>query len=217
MAEEKNQDAQTPNEENKEERASLNEEVQAANEALQDENVAVTPDYKPEAEVERLPEAETEVEEQVNEAFAAAADAEDEEPVRAFDEAVEGVMSTLSENADGDVALIAEHHHSDTFTIPFVGTEMTLPGGIYTFVFGLLALLTVAEVMMAELLPDGGLTITLLLVAAIAKALLVVTFYMHLANDNRIFRVVLLLPLVVVLLSILFLMFVPVGSGLGYN
>jgi caa(3)-type oxidase subunit IV len=217
MAEEKNQDAQTPNESEGTERAEFNEEVQQANEMLQEENVAVTPEYEPEAEIDRAPEAETAVEEQVNEAFEAAAKAEDAPAVEAFDDAVEGVMDTLEENANGDVALIGEHHHSDTFTIPLLGAQMTLPGGIYTFVFGVLAILTVIEVAAAELMPDGALTIIILLAAAIAKALLVVTFYMHLANDNRIFRVVLLLPLIVVLLSVLFLLFVPVGGGLGYN
>lgn len=112
--------------------------------------------------------------------------------------------------------LVGEHHHSDTFRVPILG-EMTMPGGIYTFVFGLLAVLTVLEVLSAELLPDGALTIAILLGAALAKALLVVTFYMHLASDNRIYRVVLLVPLLVVIASVLYLIGVPVGAGLGYN
>jgi len=217
MAEEKNQDAQTPNESEGTERAEFNEEVQQANEMLQEENVAVTPEYDPEAEIGRQPEAETVVEEQVNKAFDAAARAEDAPAVEAFDDTVEGVMDSMAENVDGSGALMAEHHHTDTFTVPLLNREMTLPGGIYTFVFIVLAILTVIEVAAAELMPDNALTITILLGAAIAKALLVMIFYMHLANDNRIFRVVLLLPLIVVLLSILYLLGVPVGAGLGYN
>ncbi len=218
MADEKNRDAMEPSEEEVAARAEFNKEVQQANQQLQEENVAVTPEYEPEAEIGREPEAQTPVEAGINTAFEAAAEAEDSAAAEGFDTAVRGVMDVFSEGAEhtGE-ALLGEHHHSDTFTIPLLGSQMTLPGGIYTFVFGVLALLTVLEVMVAELLPDGALAIALLIIAAIAKALLVVTFYMHLANDNRIFRVVLLLPLVVVLLSVLYLLGVPVGAGLGYN
>ncbi|MCA9911843.1 MAG: cytochrome C oxidase subunit IV family protein [Anaerolineae bacterium] len=219
MADETNREPIEPSEEEVAARAELNEEVQQANQQLQEEDVAVTPEYDPEAEIRREPEAETPVEEGVNAAFTAASKAEDNAAVEGFDSAVKGVMQAAESGAEyaADTGLVGEHHHGDTFAVPLLGMQMTLPGGIYTFVFGMLAVLTVLEVLMAELLPSGWLTIALLLIAAVAKALLVVTFYMHLASDNRIFRVVLLLPLVVVLLSILYLLGVPVGAGLGYG
>lgn len=206
MADETNRE---PSQEEVAARAELNEAVQQANQQLQEEDVAVTPEYDPEAEASDAN----------NAVLSAAADVEDHAAVEGFDSAVKGVMRATESGADIAAAtgLVGDHHHGDTFTVPLLGMQMTLPGGIYTFVFGMLAILTVLEVLMAELLPDGALTIALLLIAAIAKALLVVTFYMHLASDNRIFRVVLLLPLVVVLLSVLYLLGVPVGAGLGYN
>lgn len=118
-----------------------------------------------------------------------------------------------------DAPLLNDHAHGDTFDIPFTGQQMTLPGGVYTFIFGVLAFLTIFEVLWAEIIPDnfGFIKVSVLVVASLAKAYLVVMFYMHLNTDNPIFRVVLILPLLVVALSVLFLVGAPTGGGMGYQ
>ena len=100
----------------------------------------------------------------------------------------------------------AADHHSDTVHI--MGRSITVPGGIYTVVFGALGIATVLEVLLAGL-PRGFLTIPVMLSFALVKAILVVMYYMHLRSDSRIFTAVLLLPVVVALASMLFLLAVP--------
>jgi hypothetical protein len=105
------------------------------------------------------------------------------------------------------------HVPSDTFTLPG-GRTLTLPGGIYTFVFGLLGVLTISEVLIAEALKnaDGvlfALRMLLLLVASISKAFLVVYYYMHLNTDNRFFRFTLGIPVFLMLVAALYLLAVP--------
>ena len=106
-----------------------------------------------------------------------------------------------------------DDHHSDTVVI--LGREITVNGGIYTVVFGALAVLTLIEVLLAELLggSDAGAVIALkaflLLGIAIIKSALVVWFYMHLREENRILAVVLLLPLLIAALSVMFVLAVP--------
>jgi cytochrome c oxidase subunit 4 len=80
---------------------------------------------------------------------------------------------------------------------------------VYTAVFGALAVLTVIEVLLAEIITAEVLKIPLLLGLAIIKALLVVIFYMHLRTDSRVFALTLLLPILVALLSMLYLLGVP--------
>ncbi|NJL57394.1 cytochrome C oxidase subunit IV family protein [bacterium] len=101
----------------------------------------------------------------------------------------------------------AIHTHGDT-TILF-GRELPVP--IYTAVFGALALLTVLEVLIAEII-TSDVKIPFLLGIAIAKALLVVLFYMHLREDSRLFALALVLPLAIATLSGLFLLAVPTGG-----
>lgn len=120
----------------------------------------------------------------------------------------------------------AHDTHSDTVTLPLLGT-VTLPGGMYTAVFGFLGVLTITEVLIAELLRvDSGsdlynivtsVRIGLLIGIGVFKALLVAWFYMHLKSDNRIFLAILLLPTFITLLSLLYLIGVPPQAGLGYN
>ncbi|MEL7433903.1 MAG: cytochrome C oxidase subunit IV family protein [Chloroflexota bacterium] len=81
----------------------------------------------------------------------------------------------------------------------------------------MLGVITLVEVLMTELLPENAFTIFLLVVLSLAKAYLVIMYYMHLNNDNPLYRVVILLPLLVVLVSVLYLLGVPIGAGLGYN
>ncbi len=80
---------------------------------------------------------------------------------------------------------------------------------VYTAVFGALAILTVLEVIVAEIFADPAIRITLLLGMAVVKAGLVMYFYMHLREDSRIFAAAILIPIGVALLSVLFLLAVP--------
>lgn len=111
------------------------------------------------------------------------------------------------------------HAPSDTFSLPVLGT-LTLPGGVYTFIFGILGVVTVLEVLIAEALKGNesliGLKIALLVGLGLIKATLVILFYMHLKDDNPIFAVVLMMPLLIAALSILFVLGVPSGAGMGY-
>nr|AIA18542.1 Prokaryotic Cytochrome C oxidase subunit IV [uncultured bacterium] len=114
----------------------------------------------------------------------------------------------MAEEKSQDVVADEEVHAlSDTVHLPG-GQTITLPGGIYTFVFLVLGGLTIFEIIIAEL-PDGVFTLPILLVASIFKALLVVIFYMHLNTDNPFYRFVLGIPVCVALLSILYLLAVP--------
>ncbi|MCB9449885.1 MAG: cytochrome C oxidase subunit IV family protein [Anaerolineaceae bacterium] len=97
------------------------------------------------------------------------------------------------------------HDHLKNETDLF-GVKIPLP--IYTVIFGVLAVLTVIEVLIGTA-EHGSLTIPVLFGIALAKATLVVLFYMHLRNDSRIFAVVLLIPLLMAIIAILFLLIVP--------
>lgn len=99
------------------------------------------------------------------------------------------------------------HVHSDTTII--LGRAITVPGGIYTVVFGALAVATLIEIILAEM-PRGVLTIPLMISLALVKAILVVMYYMHLKEDSRIFTWTLVLPLVITMLALLYLLAVPI-------
>jgi caa(3)-type oxidase subunit IV len=115
-----------------------------------------------------------------------------------------------------------EHAHSDTVRVPFIG-EITVVGGIYTVIFGVLGILTLIEVIVAELLKefhDGPVYIVrtiILFTISLIKAGLVVWFYMHLKQDNPIFRLILIVPAIIVTISIIYLLGVPLGAGGGYR
>ena len=110
-------------------------------------------------------------------------------------------------------------HHGNT--VRLLGREITVEGGVYTVVFGGLAILTIIEVLCAELLkgaihdsPDAAAGLTalkavLLLGIAIIKSSLVIWFYMHLKDEKRIIAAVILLPLVIAALSVMFVLAVP--------
>ncbi len=120
-------------------------------------------------------------------------------------------------------------HHEDgqhSNTVRLLGFEITVEGGIYTVVFGGLAILTVIEVLSAEYLkeaihnaPEAAATLQaikaiLLLGIAIIKSCLVIWFYMHLRDEKRVLAVVLLLPLLIASLSIMYLLAIPpIGYG----
>ena len=96
--------------------------------------------------------------------------------------------------ATQDLAHDDHGHHSNT--VALLGREITVEGGIYTVVFGGLALLTVIEVGSAEFLksaihdaPGAAATLStikavLLLAIAIVKSSLVIWFYMHLKDEK---------------------------------
>ena len=98
-------------------------------------------------------------------------------------------------------------HHSNT--VRLLGREITVEGGVYTVVFGALAVLTVIEVVSAEFLngaihdaPDAAAALQaikaiLLLGIAIIKSSLVIWFYMHLKTESRLIAIVILLPLLI--------------------
>ena len=114
-----------------------------------------------------------------------------------------------------------DHAHSDTVQLPIVGT-ITVPGGMYTVVFGYLSALTALEVLIYELLkgadePLFAIRSVALFVISMLKALLVVWFYMHLKTDNPLLRVILIVPVIVVVISVVYLLGVPVGPGGGYR
>jgi caa(3)-type oxidase subunit IV len=88
---------------------------------------------------------------------------------------------------------------------------MTLPGGIYTFIFGVLAALTVIEVLLS-FVNLVAVRAPLLLVIAFAKAILVIAFYMHLTRDNWLFRFVLGVPFIVTLISVMYLLGLPTNN-----
>lgn len=171
----------------------------------EDEGIPVTPDYDPEGEAEEL-DADTPVEEAVKAGLEATEEASDSPAAQAFDDALTGVMEAAEEVVEGDDTMV-EHHYSDTFTVPMYG-EMTLPGGIYTFIFGVLAVATVLEVLIAELIGSGSVAVKgfLLLGIAFVKALLVIAFYMHLNRDNWLYRFILGIPFAVTLVSVLYLL-----------
>ena len=113
-------------------------------------------------------------------------------------------------------------HHSNTVCL--LGREITVEGGVYTVVFGALAVLTVIEVLSAEFLkgaihdaPEAAATLQaikaiLLLGIAIIKSSLVIWFYMHLKSEKPLIAIVILLPLLIAGLSIMFLLAIPPGG-----
>ncbi|XWX03850.1 cytochrome C oxidase subunit IV family protein [Aggregatilineales bacterium SYSU G02658] len=135
-------------------------------------------------------------------------------------------MSELAERVETSVqpqphAEAHDHAHSDTVTLPVLGT-ITVPGGMYTVVFGMLAVLTALEVLIYELLkgadePLFAIRSVALFIISLGKAGLVVWYYMHLKTDNPIFRIILIVPVIVVVISVVYLVGVPVGAGGGYR
>lgn len=98
-----------------------------------------------------------------------------------------------------------EHaHHDDRFV--FMGKTYDMP--VYTAVFIVLGILTLIEVAIAEL-TDAFFTAPSLLIIGLLKAGLVMYYYMHLKDDTRLFAISIILPIVVALLSLMFLLAVP--------
>ncbi len=96
--------------------------------------------------------------------------------------------------------------HSDT--VDLFGTQIEVPGGLYTVVFAVLAVVTALEVLIAESAMPNSIAFPLLAALSLGKAVLVVLYYMHLREDSRIFVWAFGLPLAMASLIILFLMIV---------
>jgi len=109
----------------------------------------------------------------------------------------------------------SQAHHDEEFIVPILGNVGAWPGGVYTFIFVVLAVLTAIEVSLT-FLPESAAIIVLLVALSLTKAYLVVMFYMHLRTDNPMFRFTILVPLGLVIVSIVYLIFIPSGAGLGY-
>lgn len=169
------------------------------------DEIRTTPEYTGE-DAEQLPEPETGVEEVVADVIEATEEAAETPFVEAYDEAVKSAMQAVEDLTDHDDAHLHDAHLSDTVSI--MGREITLPGGIYTLVFIVLGVVTLIEILLAEM-PSGFLTIPLMLSLAMVKVILVVVYYMHLKEDSRIFTVTLVLPALVMLIATLYLLAVP--------
>lgn len=105
-------------------------------------------------------------------------------------------------------ALAHPEEHEKTV---FFGREFPYP--IYTVIFGALALLTVIELIVSNIQAEV-LRIPVLIALALAKAAMVVMYYMHLRTDSRIFTVVLMIPVGIALVALVYLAFVP-PTGYG--
>ncbi|MFZ4816494.1 MAG: cytochrome C oxidase subunit IV family protein [Phototrophicaceae bacterium] len=111
-------------------------------------------------------------------------------------------MSEQTHNADPAHADHALHND----TVDLFGTSVTVPGGLYTVVFGVLAVVTLIEILLAESGLPGVINYPLLTALSIGKAVLVVLYYMHLRQDSRIFAWAFGAPLVIAALIIGFLL-----------
>jgi len=85
--------------------------------------------------------------------------------------------------------------------------EVELPGGLYTLVFIVLAVVTLIEVVMAESPLPPQITYPLLAALSVGKAVLVVLYYMHLLQDSRIFAYAFGIPLAMAAVIVVFVMF----------
>ncbi|MBW4437376.1 MAG: cytochrome C oxidase subunit IV family protein [Pleurocapsa minor GSE-CHR-MK-17-07R] len=114
------------------------------------------------------------------------------------------------EHASSPATMLA-HSVPDT-TVVF---GRVIPANIYVVVFGALAILTIIEVILAEILPESVFFRTpLLVVMSLAKAVLVMLYYMHLKEDNKLFAAAIILPLLIGVVSCMFLLAVP-STGYG--
>lgn len=114
-------------------------------------------------------------------------------------------MSEHSHTPEHETASHSDHSDS---TVIF---GRTLPFPLYTVIFMILGVLTLLEVLVAEIF-TSGIKIPLLLGMAFAKAVLVVVFYMHLKTDSRFFALALLVPSLIAIISMMFVLGTPPGN-----
>jgi caa(3)-type oxidase subunit IV len=105
--------------------------------------------------------------------------------------------------------------HEDTLapTSTFLGRQFPFP--LYVVIFGILGILTIAELIVAELFPEGIVGTLALVIMSVIKAILVVWYYMHLRSESRLYILILVVPMVLGVIATLFLTSVPT-TGYGY-
>lgn len=123
-------------------------------------------------------------------------------PIEAIEDAVNRLDMETAPDAVQPAVAYAIKHNADSPTT-FFGVTINAP--IYTVIFGILAVITIIEVLLSEF-PDGFLQTILLAVLSVAKAVLVVAFYMHLREDSRFFLIALLLPVFIGFVALIFLL-----------
>ena len=166
---------------------------------LRDVPIETVPDSKLPEPAEAVKDAETPDER----AARREGEAELNKPIEALEDAVNR-LDQEDQAIATDIAHVLPHAMSGT-------TELfgyTLPFPIYTVVYGTLVALTLTEVIIASL-PHGWFGNALLIGMSGIKAALVVTFYMHLREDSRVFLLVLVLPMIIAIVASLFLLTVP--------
>jgi caa(3)-type oxidase subunit IV len=94
----------------------------------------------------------------------------------------------------------AVHIHDGDVTVLF-GKTYHLP--LYTSVFVALGILTLIEILLSFV--DNDVAFVVLIGISVTKALLVILFYMHLKNDDRLFAWILAIPVSLAMLTIIFL------------
>ncbi|MFW5692220.1 MAG: cytochrome C oxidase subunit IV family protein [Chloroflexota bacterium] len=174
------------------------------------------PEGQAEEMAEHMPVEPNVVEKTVIQAMEETEELSDSAPSQAFDSAVsavqEGIESIPGAPEHKEEAVMNVDLHGETTVL----MGRTLPYPIYTVVFFALGILTLAEVLLAEIFNALDLEIVkvpVLLGIATAKALLVVIFYMHLNTDSRVFALSLAVPVGIALLSTLFLVAIPHTGG----
>ena len=174
-------------------------------EQIEDKTVRELRDVPVEAvPTEKLDEVAAEIkEEEPAEARETRREAEDtlNKPIEAIEDAVNA--------ADKEDQALAVHHalpHAISDTTVLFGRTFPVP--LYTVVYGILALITIVEVLITGF-PSGFLLTLILLGLSIGKMILVVLFYMHLREDSRIFAAALILPLFIAIVASLFLIAAP--------
>lgn len=167
------------------------------------------PDEYPEGQAQELEndiEPENVVDKGVVQGLQATEDASDGTVAKAWDAGVSGIVDgieTIGKKSDASDVLA---HHHDTDVTRFAGREYPIP--VYTAVFIVLGVITLVEVLLAEIITTN-VRIVPLVALSILKAGLVVYYYMHLNVDSRIFAGILILAVIIAGLSAAFLVSVP--------
>jgi len=125
-------------------------------------------------------------------------------PIEAVEDAVNAIDRETRPTTPA-AAHAPTHNRNETHVF---GRVIPLP--LYTVVFITLAAITIIEVIIAEVFPEGIFKTVPLVVLSLGKAVMVVLFYMHLREDSRVFAFALILPLLIALVSAIFLLSVPI-------
>jgi cytochrome c oxidase subunit IV len=123
-------------------------------------------------------------------------------------------MSEITQQQASEVEAHHDDHHAlHSDTVKIGDREITMPGGLYTLVFVVLAVVTLIEVLLAESPLPTVISYPLLAALSIGKGVLVVLYYMHLMQDSRIFAWAFGIPLGMASVIVLFVMFTQPNAG----